>query len=132
MKVNEMHKILVDSVDQIVSARVSSMTTTNSIIGVVSENPDGFNCKVKIKMDEVTCIIPEHLHSWIQKDDIVIIQDLYNDGQKRMITGKTGQLQSSPSLVFYDKDEDKNTSGVDGLFDKEDNLTGLLGTVVSK
>lgn len=127
-----MHKILVDSVDQIVSARVSSITTTNSIIGVVSENPDGFNCKVKIKMDEVTCIIPEHLHSWIQKDDIVIIQDLYNDGQKRMITGKTGQLQSSPSLVFYDKDEDKNTSGVDGLFDKEDNLTGLLGTVVSK
>lgn len=124
-----MQNSLVDAVNKIVDVKMGSLSTTNSTIGIVSSEPSGFSCTVKINNEEFECTIPEHLHPWIQKDDIVILQDLYGNGQKRMIIGKTGQLQQSPSLVFYDKKQKKNTSGVDGLFDSEGNKTKIIGTV---
>lgn len=129
MEKSELHSNLFTAVDKIVEVKMSAMTTTNSTVGVVSSDPEGFTCKVKLNNEEYVCTIPEHLHSWIQKNDIVIIQDLYNNGQKRMVIGKTGQVQESPSLVFYDKDKKKLTSGVDGLFDSEGNKTIQIGTV---
>ena len=130
METAELQSNLLKAMDKLVDVKLGSMSTTNSTIGVVSSDESNYTCKVKINEEEFECTIPEHLHSWIQKDDIVIVQDLYSNGQKRMIVGKTGQVQQSPSLVFYDKDKDKNTSGVDGLFDSEGNKTTRIGTVV--
>lgn len=122
---------IIASIDKLISSRIDAIQTTNSTVGVVSKDPVGFECEVKIKNEIFTCVIPEHLHSWIQKDDIVIIQDLYNNGQKRLITGKTGQLQDTPSLVFFNN-KSKAISGVDGLFDNEGNKTRYLGTAVAE
>ena len=124
-----MQNNLVNAVNKIVEVKINSFTSTNSTIGIVSNEPSGFGCKVKINDEEFECTIPEHLHPWIQKDDIVILQDLFGNGQKRVVVGKTGQLQQSPSLVFYDKKQKKNTSGVDGLFNSEGNKTKIIGTV---
>lgn len=124
-----MQNAMFDAISKVVDVKMGTMSTTGSTIGVVSSEPIGFTCNVKINDEEFECTIPEHLHPWIQKDDIVIIQDLYSNGQKRIVTGKTGQLQQSPSLVFYDPKQKKNTSGVDGLFDSEGKKTNLIGTV---
>ena len=74
--------------------------------------------------------MPEHLHSWIQKDDIVVIQDLYGDGSKKVVTGKTGSRNTSPSLVFYDDETNMNISGVEVVYDEKGNVgMDTFGTV---
>lgn len=118
MEAYEMQKQIFDSIQTAIDSSISKINTTNSTIGLVSEDPDGFICNVKINSEIVECSLPEHLHSWIQKDDIVIVQDLYNNSQKRVVTGKTGQINKSPSLVFEDASDMKLKSGVDGMFDK--------------
>ena len=55
---------------------------------------------------------------------IVIVQDLYNNKQRLMVTGKTGQLQSSPSLVFFNPKSERLESGVDGVFDSSGDKIG--------
>lgn len=41
-----------------------------------------------------------------------------------MVTGKTGQLQSSPSLVFFNPKSERLESGVDGVFDSDGEKIG--------
>lgn len=113
---HEAQNILVQTIQDIVNGTVETMKTTNSTIGTVVEMPKGFDCVVEIAGQEYQCTLPENLHSWIQKDDVVIVQDLYNDGRKRVVTGKTGAIHTSPSLVFNDEQSDKLISGVDGAF----------------
>lgn len=127
----EFQNAILEAVDIVVNARVGKLGYTNSQIGVVLEDPRGYDVRVKIRDSEVSCIVPEHLHSWIQKDDIVIVKDLYNDGQKLVVDAKTGQLQSTPSLVFYDSEKEKLVSGVDGIFD-EDGDKIAYGTVIEE
>lgn len=129
MALTDAHIHLATSVKKIVENALNDFTTTNSVVGVVTEDPNAFSANVKINNEVFECTLPEHLHSWIQKDDIVIIQDLFNNGQKKVITGKTGQLQKTPSLVFYDSSKDRLTSGVDGLFDEKGNKQDIMGTV---
>lgn len=130
METSQIQKMLADSISKAVDIKLSSFQTTNSTVGLVLDEPIGFECTVKVGVNEYLCSIPEHLHSWIQKDDVVIIQDLYNDGRKRMIIGKTGQVQKSPSLVFADPETDKNMSGVDGIFDEKGDKLDTCGTVI--
>lgn len=120
---------IVEAIDIVVKNRLQQFPTTNSLIGVVLSDPIGFNVGISINNESVECSIPEHLHSWIQKDDIVMIQDLYNNGQKRVVTGKLGQLQKSPSIVIHDTDKDKLISGRDGMFNENgDKVTyGTMG-----
>lgn len=117
----------IDAIGKVVDSKLVDFNHTRSDIGVVTEDPRGFDAKVKIGKDVVSCTVSEHLHSWIQKDDIVTIQDLYGDGQKRLIIGKISQIQDTPSLVFYDPETDKNISGRDGIFEGDDKIN--YGTV---
>ena len=117
----------IHAIEKVIDSKMSTFNHTRSEIGVVTEDPRGFDAKVKIGKDIVSCTVSEHLHSWIQKDDIVTIQDLYGDGQKRLIVGKMNQIQNSPSLVFYDPETDKNISGRDGIFEGDDKIN--YGTV---
>lgn len=125
----DMQKSVVESIRTIVDMEISKISKTDSQIGVIQSDPLGFSCKVMIGEYTYTCQLPEHLHTWIQKDDIVIVQDLYGDGAKKIVTGKVGQKQESPSLVFYDEEEGRNISGVDGLFDEMGSKKDEYGTV---
>lgn len=114
---------IVDTIDYIVTERLKEMETTMSSIGVVLNDPTNYQCVVRIKGQDVNCSVPEHLHSWIQKDDVVIVQDLYNNGFSKIIVGKTGQLEKNPSIVIYDPEVEKNISGVDGVFEGDEKIT---------
>ena len=122
-------KGIVTAIEKVVDSKLYGLSTTNSLIGIVIEEPRGFDCKVSIRGQEFECTLPEHLHTWIQKDDVVIVQDLYGDGRSKIITGKTGTVHKQPSIVFFDKEKEKNISGRDGLFDESGNRVDALITV---
>lgn len=103
---------------QVARSEVKNSKTTSSKIGYVVEDPSGFDCTVHIDGQDVSCTLTEHLHSWIQKDDVVIVQDLYGDGRNRIVTGKTGSRNTAPSIVFHDEGTGKNISGVDVIHDE--------------
>ena len=115
----EMQGKIIETIDSIVKHRINEYATPSNRIGVVIEEPEGFDCIVKSGIDTITCLLPEHLQTWIQKNDVVLIQDLYGDGSRYTITGKTGSTMETPQLVFSDQETGKNISGVDGIFDKE-------------
>lgn len=117
------HQRIIESVDTLVGRRISEINTTNSTVGVVVENPSKQSVKVQIHDDIFDCMINEHLFHWIQKDDIVIVQDLHNDRKKMNVVGKTGHISNDPQLVFEDPRAQGNyISGVDGVFDENGTL----------
>ena len=119
----DMQENIIKAIRTVVGAEMQSMNATKSTIGIVLENPKNYKAKVKINDDVFEAIVPEHVHHWIQKDDVVVIRDLYNDKKKLVIEGKTGHIGGEPQLVFSDaRDTDKYVSGVDGVFDENGNL----------
>ena len=119
----DMQENVIKAIRTIVGAEIQSMNATKSTIGIVLDNPKNYKAKVKINDDVFEAIVPEHVHHWIQKDDVVVIRDLYNDKKKLVIEGKTGHISGEPQLVFSDaRDTDKYVSGVDGVFDEDGNL----------
>lgn len=118
-----MQENVIKAIRTIVGAEMQSMNATKSTIGIVLDNPKNYKAKVKINDDVFEAIVPEHVHHWIQKDDVVVVRDLYNDKKKLVIEGKTGHVSGEPQLVFSDaRDTDKYVSGVDGVFDENGNL----------
>lgn len=109
---------IIKAMQDVAKAEIGKSQSTSSKIGIVVKEPRGFNCTVSINGQDIDCQLPEHLHSWIQKNDIVIIQDLYGDGSKKVVTGKTGSVNSDPSLVFFDEESGRNVSGVDIINDE--------------
>lgn len=111
---------LLEAIDIMVSDSIKKAKYTSSTIGKVKsvKLPD---CVVTLADNEVTCVLPEHLHNWIQKDDIVIVQDLYNDNSKKTVVGKVGSSRPV-SLVIFDEAVGKDISGVDAT---ENPLTGV-------
>lgn len=124
----ESQKQVIKAIETIVDSRLSGLVRTTTQFGVVLEDPEGFSVKVKTDKGNLTCILQEDLHTWIQKDDVVIVQDLYGDGRKLTVTGKTGHTRTAdPSLVFYNPETGHNESGVDGVF--EDGMKITYATV---
>lgn len=124
----EIQNNILKAVDKMVEMRLKKSKKTTSKIGLVLEEPEGYKVRVSINGNTYSCHLPEHLHTWIQKDDIVIIQDLYDNGKQKMVTGKTGERHESPSLVFYDEETGRNISGRDGVFDEKGRLD-TYGTI---
>jgi len=110
---------LLQAIDIMVSDSLKKATFTSSSVGKVTSVTLP-NCTVALTNNEITCILPEHLHDWVQKDDIVIVQDLYNDNTKKVVVGKTGSTRPV-SFVMFDEALGRGVSGVD---DTEDSDTG--------
>ncbi|MBO1087232.1 hypothetical protein [Enterococcus mundtii] len=115
----ELQGKIIETIDTIVSHKIKQSNTPLNSIGTVVSEPKGFDCEVRFGTDVIECLLPEHLQSWIQKDDVVLVQDLYGDGTRYTVTGKTGSIIETPSLVFADQDTKKNISGVDGIFNQD-------------
>lgn len=70
-------------------------------VGVVCDDPQGYKCLVdfqyhlKMKEDDKQaqkeCILPEHLHTWISKGDIVFVTDISGNGGPLVVTGSSGR-----------------------------------------
>lgn len=128
-RASDIQRAIIQAVDNEVNKKLNKYKTTSSKIGVVMEDPRGYEAKVMIGRNEMTCKVPEHLHTWIQEDDVVIVQDLYSNGSQKIITGKTGERRESPSLVFEDPEIGRNISGRDAMFDESGNKLDGYGTV---
>lgn len=124
MEVHDGQKQVIRAIETVVDSKLNSFNNTTSSFGIVTEDPVGFSATVKVGQNTYTCILPENLHSWIQKDDVVIVQDMFNDGQKKIVTGKTGQSRpADPALVFFNEETEMIESGVDGVFFGENKQT---------
>lgn len=95
-------KAFVDSVNTLIDKKIKSNNTTTSKIGVVQGIPSGFSVDVKVGENSYLCSIPEHLHTWIFEGDVVTIQDLYNNGQNRVIVSKQGSIYDDEVNLLYD------------------------------
>ena len=123
----EVQKKFIETIEKVVDIKMSGSNPIKNKIGVVSSEPNGYDCFVRIDETDYKCLLPEHLQTWIQKDDIVMIQDVYGNGQRYSVVGKTGSIMESPSLVFTEPGG-KNISGRDGIFINEEKLD-TAGTV---
>lgn len=123
MTVSGMQNNLIDAIKTIVNNELNNVSTSQSMTGVVVEDPVGYKCIVKVSGVERECTLPEHLHDWISKDDIVVIQDLYGNGAELVITGSSGTTRNQ-SLVISDESRDKGklVSGVTKFEDEDGNL----------
>lgn len=95
-------KAFVDSVNTLIDKKIKSNNTTTSKIGIVQGIPSGFAVDVKVGENSYLCSIPEHLHTWIFEGDVVTIQDLYNNGQNRVIVSKQGSIYDDEVNLLYD------------------------------
>ena len=95
-------KAFVDSVNTLIDKKIKSNNTTTSKIGIVQGVPSGFSVDVKVGENSYLCSIPEHLHTWIFEGDVVTIQDLYNNGQNRVIVSKQGSIYDDEVNLLYD------------------------------
>lgn len=129
MSVQDNQIKLLEAMDKLVQDRIGKFNSPKNQIGIVEINPIGYKCLVKIKGEIIECHLPEHLHTWIQKDDIVMVQDVYGDGTLLMVEYKTGETQELPTIVVYDETLGKNVSGVDMVVDENGNDLGYAGVV---
>lgn len=110
-KVNETQMAILNSINAIVDSKLSNLTTPSVKVGIVLQDPTGYQCVVKLNEAEITCTLPEHLHNWVAKDDIVYVQDAYGNGQQYIVIGSSGTTKSG-SMVIEDNDTGKFVSGV--------------------
>lgn len=110
---------LLRAIDTIVEQRVESSEKTISKIGIV-RSVKGFDAEVEIQGALSTCVLPEHLHDWIDVDDIVVVQDLYGNNSNKVITGKTGTTRAD-SFTIFDEGTNKSVSGVERIYDTTSN-----------
>ncbi|WP_186318589.1 hypothetical protein [Bacillus pumilus] len=107
---------LVEAINILIKEGLDTTKYTSSNIGLV-KSVKGFGCVAEVQGNDVDCVLMEHLHDWIQKDDIVIVQDLYNDNQKKAVIGKIGTSRPD-SFTILDTDKGKSVSGVEQLYDE--------------
>lgn len=110
---------ILKAIDIVVSKNIKETKYTASNVGLV-RTVSGFDCTVEVQGSELSCVLMEHLHDWIQEDDIVIIQDLYNDNTKKAVIGKIGTSRPT-SFTIYDDQKGKSVSGVEQLYDTTTN-----------
>lgn len=122
--VKEIQESLLKGVEIMVDSKFSNYQLPKNLIGKVVENPNGYDCSVSIFETIYTCTLPEHLHDWLSKDDMVIVQDIYGDGSNMIIIGSHGSTRKQ-TLTINDENKGKLVSGVtqfegkDGLSDHD-------------
>lgn len=75
---------LVNAISIIVDEMINDTEYTKSYIGVV-ESIKGLESVVRISQSSHKCLVMEHLSSQIDVGDVVVVQDLFNDGNNKYI-----------------------------------------------
>lgn len=89
---DDIQKSLIDAIKILVDAQLQNTEYTSSHIALVKE-VNGFNCVVEIFGSDTQAKLAEHLHTLIKVNDIVLVQDLYNNNVKKFIVSKIGEAQ---------------------------------------
>lgn len=121
MNAADIQKQILEAVKNVVRNLPTDNGPKNSV-GIVVQDPDGFKCIVNINGTEKTCILPEHLHTWVSKDDIVIVEDIYGNESELIIKGSSGSTRSQ-TLVVNDENKQKLIGGVTKFEETDGALT---------
>lgn len=111
MTVADTQKNIIDAIKTIVDEKVGHNNVPQTMVGVVAEDPQGYKCIVNVQGTEKICTLPEHLHDWISKDDIVFVSDIYGNNSELVVTGSSGSTRKQ-TLVVNDENKQKLVSGV--------------------
>lgn len=126
MALTDFQQGIIDTVNVVVDGKINSLQTPQTQVGLVKQDPDGFEVLVDFNGTERKCTLPEHLHDWISKDDIVFATDMMGNGIEWVVTGSSGSVRDQ-SLVINDEDTEKQkgrlVSGVTKFEDENGDLT---------
>lgn len=86
----DLQESLIDAIKILVDKAIKNTSYTSSYIGRVKE-VNGFDCIVEIYGNDIECKLFEHLQSQIKVNDIVVVQDLYNDNTNKFVLCKIGE-----------------------------------------
>lgn len=89
---DDVQKSLIDAIEILIDEEIKKTEYTSSYIGKVKE-VKGFDCIVEIFGNRTQCKLVEHLHLLIKVNDIVLVQDLQNNGVNKFIVCKVGEVQ---------------------------------------
>lgn len=118
----KVQKNLLQGIENVVDAKIQQMSKPEVFTGVVAEDPSGYKCIVRFNDTEKVCILPEHLHDWISKDDIVFVTDTRGNQSQLVVTGSSGSTRKK-TLVVKDEEKNKLIGGVTKFEDSDGNLT---------
>lgn len=116
---NNVQNSLISTIQTVAGEQIRNINFTKSFTGIVKKI-DGLSCVVEIFGSDSDCIIPHNLLPFIDKDDIVIIQDIANNGIKRIVQGVISSLHKD-MFHIYDPIENRIVSSVMRLWDEETN-----------
>lgn len=116
--INSIQDKILSSINEVVQGSVKSLNIPKIYVGTVVQDPVGYKCIVNIYNSDKETILPEHLHDWISKDDIVLVQDTNGQGTNLVIIGSSGSTRAQ-TLVVHDNESKHNISGVTKIEDED-------------
>lgn len=108
---------LIETIQLITGEKLKNVNFTKSYTGIV-RSIKGSNAIVEIFENELECTIPHNLLSFVDIDDIVIVQDIANNGIKRIIQGVISSLNKD-MFHIYDPVANEIVSSIMQLWDEE-------------
>lgn len=108
---------LIQAIQIMAGEKLKNVNFTKSYTGVV-RSVNGSTATVEILGTNSECIIPMNLASYIDKDDVVIVQDINNSNAQKIIQGVIASTQQW-MFHIYDPVEDKIVSSVLQLWDED-------------
>lgn len=126
MDSSDLQQNLIDTINLVVDGKIGRMNIPLTQVGRVVQDPTGYEVVVELNDTEQTCTLPEHLHNWISKDDIVYVQDALGNGQELVVIGSSGSTRNS-SMVITDSEHEgeKGKEFISGVT-KLENTDGAL------
>lgn len=83
---------LVEGIETIVKKVVSDTPYTTSYVGKVV-SLKGLDCQVEVNGVSISCYLLEHLSGQVMVGDIVVVQDLFNNGSNKYVLSKIGSAK---------------------------------------
>jgi hypothetical protein len=110
---------IIEAIQIIAKERLKNVNFTKSYTGIVKTiDFENNKAMVEIFADNYECIVPHNLSSFIDKDDIVIVQDINNNKFKMVIQGVISSTNKD-MFHIYDPVTDEIISSVLQLWDED-------------
>jgi len=108
---------LLETVRILAGERLKNVNFTKSYTGIVRD-VKGLRCVVEVFGSESECIIPHNLVSFVDIDDIVIVQDIGNNNAQKIVQGVISSINQD-MFHIYDDVENRIVSSIEQLWDEE-------------
>lgn len=112
---------IIESIQILAGETLKNVSFTKSYTGIVkSIDFENRTCMVEIYESESEAIVPHNLASFIDVDDIVIVQDIGNNKFTKVVQGVISSVNAEKGMFhIYDSVTDTIVSSVLQLWDEE-------------